>query len=152
MKRYRFRLENVLRVRRLQEEQAADRLRMAQRDADIASATIASRLAAYQSERQATEAPVSLPELLTHQALLELRAQAVEAARVRERVIKAVAAERRAEWALAAQRAAALERLDERRREEHRIAFERAEAVEVDDIVSGRAARATARRARRGIA
>ena len=53
----------------------------------------------------------------------------------------AVVDERRAEWAAARQRVAALERLEERRRDEHAIEVRRAEDRLVDDLVVARHAR-----------
>jgi len=72
---------------------------------------------------------------------LDNAAGAIAVARAEYRHALAVVDQQRAEWAAARQRVAALERLEERRREEHAIETRRAEDRLVDDLVVARHAR-----------
>ena len=75
------------------------------------------------------------------QSRLDNAAGAITVARGEYRQALAVVEERRAEWAEARRRVAALERLEERRRDEHAIEVRRAEDRLVDDLVVARHAR-----------
>ena len=72
---------------------------------------------------------------------LDNAAGAITVARAEYRHALAAVEQRRAEWAAARQRVAALERLEERRREEHAVEMRRAEDRLVDDLVVARHAR-----------
>lgn len=137
MKRYAFRLEVVLRARRAQEEvarqelaRANHRLRRAQERADA------------ERDRYAAMGPVTgTVDMVQDRQDRVWRTLAaatlVHAERTREDVAVA-AAVHQAAWREAAQRVAALERLDDRRRAEHAVAVGRAEAAEVDDLITSR--------------
>jgi flagellar export protein FliJ len=137
VKRYRFRLEQVQRVRQVQEDLAAAALGAAQR-------TEAALVVVEQARRDAAAArprpsgTYDGNEL--HRARVvwdaELRAlDRAEAERVRASLHTE---EQRAGWLIASRRVKALELLDERRREDHRVDADREEAARVDDLVAGR--------------
>jgi len=72
---------------------------------------------------------------------LDNAAGAITVARVEYRHALEVVDQHRTDWAAARQRVAALERLEERRREEHAVEARRAEDRLVDDLVVARHAR-----------
>jgi flagellar export protein FliJ len=137
VKRYRFRLEQVLRVRRIQEEQARLRVHAAQREVVTADAHVASRLASY-AATAATTVRGDRSALMSARASAELSARAVEHARTAAGQARAVHADRLDQWSGAAQRVEALERLEERRRAEYAVEEQRDIDRSVDDLVSGR--------------
>ena len=146
MKRYRFRLEQVLRVRRVQEEQARQRVHNAKRDVNNADERVQTRLDAY--EAAAAEAVVTSghrTKFMAQRSLGELRAQSVEMSRRDAASARVVHGQRVSEWSFAAQRVEALERLDERRRGEYAIEERRDEDRTVDDLTSGRHKRRSSR-------
>ena len=133
MKRYQFRLETVLRVRRLEEETA--RLGLLTANTVLADAC-ARRDAATAHYRQI---PIELgtcstEELRRTRQRAELAAATLAArqAAVGEAARHARAA--REAWMAAVSRVKVLERLDERRREEHRLELERDETRFLDDV------------------
>ena len=136
MKRYRFPLAQVLRVRRIEEEQAAAGMASARFDAEAAGETQQARL----SDLAGCGTPPSGGA--ARFALWADRVTCAGGALTRATETKLVADEtlavRRAEWADAARRVAALERLDERRREAHRREALRDEIVTADDMVTSR--------------
>jgi flagellar export protein FliJ len=77
--------------------------------------------------------------------MLDSAAGAVELARIAHRESLDVVDDRRADWAATQRRVAALERLEERRREEHALHARRDEDRLVDDIVVARYGRGTSR-------
>jgi len=137
VKRFRFRLDQVLRVRRVQEDQAKAALLLANRAAHDAAQAVEDRLADYASR--------SLPSgVQTYEAfertvfLLDSAAGAVEMARAARREALDVVDDRRAEYTAIRRRVAALERLEERRRAEHELETRRAEDRLIDDLVVAR--------------
>lgn len=140
MKRYRFRLEHVLRVRSLQEEQARQRVRIARMQASAAEAEVAVRSLAY-AQRGPLAGPADLDAQMVDRSDWQLTADGVRAARDRAEVAALLVEQRVLEWQVAATKVEALERLDERRRDEHLLDARHEEAVEVDDLVTGRHAR-----------
>jgi flagellar export protein FliJ len=140
MKRFRFRLDQVLHVRRVQEDRARFHLLSANRDAHLASAVVDERLAAY-AERRMPTGTQSFEDFERAVFRLDAAAGAIGVARARHREALAVVEERRTEWTGARRRVAALERLEERRRAEHAIEVQRAEDQLVDDLVVARHAR-----------
>jgi flagellar FliJ protein len=136
MKRYHFPLAQVLRVRRIEEEQAAAELASARFDAESAADAQQARV----SELAGCAAPPS--GTAARFALWADRVTCAGGALTRATETKLVAdqtmAARRAEWADAAMRVAALERLDERRRNAHRREALRDEIVTADDLVTSR--------------
>ncbi|HET6792939.1 MAG TPA: hypothetical protein VFH45_00770 [Acidimicrobiales bacterium] len=137
MKRYRFRLAGVLRVRRLEEEAARGRLFEARAALVAATTAVEAALAHYRSAPQPL-GEMSLEELSRHRLLADLAASSLAAARTAAEQAAATAAIRQAEWSAAAARVAVLERLDERRREEHRLEADRAEVAVLDDLTTSR--------------
>jgi flagellar biosynthesis chaperone FliJ len=127
----------VLRVRRLQEEQARWRLMQANRAARDTAERVDAALHSYVT----AERPIALmshADFTRSQFRLRQAALAVEQARAahREALDRVDAA--RVEWMEAKQRVAALERLESRRRDEHVIDMRRAEDRLIDDLVVAR--------------
>ncbi len=140
MKRYRFRLEKVLRVRRLQEEQQRARVLEARAEADRAGAAVEEAVERYRVAAHA-HGRMSAEELRRHQQLHELQAMAVQAARQHEAAALDLLAVRVAGWQEADVRVKVLERLDARRRAEHALEAQREAERTVDDLVTARLAR-----------
>jgi flagellar export protein FliJ len=140
MKRFRFRLDQVLHVRRVQEDQARFQLLSANRDAQLAATRVDERLAVY-ADRSMPVGPLPYEEFERAVFMLDSGAAAVGAARTSHREALEVVDARRADWTDARRRVAALERLEERRRAEHAIEVQRAEDQLVDDLVVARHAR-----------
>lgn len=140
MKRYRNRLQRVLDVRRIQEERARAALQQANNAETLARQVAETKRMRYR-EHQPVIGPVPFIHHNVDRSLHELRALAVLEAE--ERIVEAhvQVARRMGEWTQAAQKVEALERLDGRRRVEHAVEAERAEAQELDDMVTGRAGR-----------
>jgi flagellar export protein FliJ len=140
VKRFRFRLDKVLHVRRVQEDQARGELLLANRSAQLAALLVEERRASY-AQRAFPTGPQSYADFERTLFLLDAAAGAVEVARHQHRDALDVVDERRADWAIARRKVAALERLEERRREEHAVEVRRAEDQLVDDLVVSRFAR-----------
>ena len=138
MKRYQFRLEKVMKVRRIQQDQARAGVVEARRRADEAVAESARRLDAY-ATCPAPSTAVPAAAFLAARALHELKAQALVIARDGEEAAWEVVSLRLDEWSDAARRVSALERLDARRREEYALELRRDEDAQVDDLVVSRA-------------
>jgi len=137
MRRYRFRLDSVLRVRRLQEDVARGAL--ARADAAVAESqaalTVAREWFAELEHRPGSGQPAAWEARRT----LVLRAADEIDARIAD-VDAAAAARhhRQVELRDARGRVRALEKLDDRRREEHRLEAARQEERVVDDLVTSR--------------
>ncbi len=137
MKKFRFRLEQVQRVRRLQEDRARADLLNANRASHDAAVAVEARVRDYQS-RGFPEYAQTYAEFEHALFLLDTAAGAVEVARAAHRDALDVVAARRDDWAGARRRVAALERLEARRRAEHELELRRAEDRLVDDLVVAR--------------
>jgi flagellar export protein FliJ len=144
VKRFKFRLEQVLRVRRIQEDQARAKLLTANRAAHLAATRVEERLAEY-STRERPAGSQSIEQFERTLFLLDTAAGSVGVAREARREALEVVGARRSEWADAQRRVAALERLEDRRREEHAFEMRRAEDQLVDDLVVARHARGESR-------
>ena len=138
MKRYEFRMQKVLRVRRLQEDAA----RAAIAAARVVEQRAGDAVAGSHDHYRALSAP---SPATTATGFLGLRDQAsyrATSVRIAEGKLQ-VAAEATVEsvssWHVSHRRVEALERLDERRRDEHEIEARRAEDAAVDEIVVSRA-------------
>lgn len=141
MKRYRFPLATVLRVRTLQQEQARARLAAAASAEAAAADAVQVRLDRYR------ECLSAGPEILSRSAFLASRQQATA------RVLSVRSAEEaqlqatqdRAEafgaWTVAAGAERALRRLDERHRDLHRREVLADDDRAIDELVVGRAYR-----------
>lgn len=137
MRRYGFRLEVVLRARRAQEELARQELARANRRVREAQ----DRAAAEDQRYRSLGAPTGIVEMVEdrrERVWRELAAGTADEARRASEDEAVAAAVQQAVWREAAQRVAALERLDQRRRQEHALELARAEAAEVDDLVTSR--------------
>jgi flagellar FliJ protein len=137
MKKFRFRLEQVLRIRRLQEDQAKAELLGANRLAHEAATRVEERLQEYRG-RAFPDGPQPYETFERALFMLDAAASAVDVARARHVAACDIVAERRDEWAAARMRVGALERLEERRREEHALEARRDEDRLVDDLVVAR--------------
>lgn len=140
MKRYSFRLEPVLRVRRIEEDRAVLELANATRQLVAAQETLDRRVDRYGAV-PVPQGPVPVDQLLRMRARLDGVAASVVHAGVERLRAEANVDTRRQLWSDAATRVAALERLDERRRAEHATEAQRQELVEVDDMVVARVGR-----------
>jgi flagellar export protein FliJ len=132
MKRYHFALEAVLRVRRAQEEAAGFALAHAnqQRQRAIEALGVASArcdAVVLDQSRQDHES------FRRERDVTERRADAVKAALAVVDATSEEAAARHADWSAAAKLVAAVERLDERRREEWWADEQRAEMAAIDE-------------------
>jgi len=137
VKRFRFRLEQVLRVRRIQEDRARAELLAANRAAHDAAVRVEACISEYRT-RSFPEGVQPYADYERALFFLDTAASAVELARRAHRDALAVVDERRNEWMDAHRRVHALERLEERRRAEHEIENRRAEDRLVDDLVVAR--------------
>jgi flagellar FliJ protein len=139
-KRFRFPLETVLRVRRVQEEQARGRLMTANRNVTLAVQRVDDCTRRYSAlERPGGRQSVAAVESL----LFTLDAGAgslVWAHEVRANAV-ACAREELAAWSAAEQRVRTLERLRERARDEHAIAMRREDDRAADELATTRALR-----------
>ncbi len=137
MKRYRFRLEHVLRVRRVQSDLAAAELAGAQR---AEAAAVTAELARIQAVAERSRPAGSYPagDLLTDRAVWDAELASLNRLAAARVAAGLATAECRDGWLVASRRVKALELLDERRQEEHRIEMDRAEARRVDDLVASR--------------
>lgn len=137
MRRYQFPLETLRRVRTTQERAAIANLGAA----NVSWHKASENLGACQSAYIALQWPLDVysPEQLRQaRAGMHLSASCVHAATEQ---VAAESAKRDAameQWSLAARKVAALERLNERLKEEHRSACDREAQREADDIVNTR--------------
>ena len=143
MRKYRFRLEPVLRVRTMQEDLARAALAQANHRVVSAEAVVAARLSHYSSMALANGVR-SQSEFMRTRFSHEMAARSVREAEAARRQAEEEAAARREAWTEAAKEVQVLERLDERRRAEHALEAARQADAEVDDIVVGRFGRTQA--------
>jgi flagellar protein FliJ len=137
VKRYAFRLQRVLEVRRNEQDVARAEVLAASVRARVEAEALAARDRAY-AERLSPQGPTGAAEFLYEQAhraalghaVLEQRRRLVDA----EQELEAA----RAVWTSAAARVGALERLDERSRAEHTARALREDELIVDDLVVSR--------------
>jgi len=135
--RYRFRLEQVLRVRRAEEEVARQALQRANRALHNALAVHQEHVERYLHLARSL-GPMPLDAFHQEQISATLAAATVAASEVRLAEIQAETDRHRDAWFGAAQRVQALERLDERRRQEHIADEYLKEIATVDDLVAAR--------------
>jgi len=143
MRKYRFQLEPVLRVRTTQEDLARAALAQANHRVASADAVLAARLSHYSSMAMASGMR-SQSDFMRSRFSHEMAARSVRDAEAARRQAAEEAAARREAWTQAAKEVSVLERLDERRRAEHALEAARQADAEVDDIVVGRFARTQA--------
>ena len=137
MKKYAFRLAKVLRVRRIEEEQAAAQLAAASAAAVAAAAKEAgaAHALAARCARGGLQPAVSF---LAWAETTMLAGEALSDARADVEATDEELEDRRQEWSSAAARVSALEHLDERGRDAHELERRRDEAKTTDDIVNTR--------------
>lgn len=140
MTRYRFRLEQVLRVRRVQSDLAAAELAGAQRAEATAVAAEVARIQAV-AERARPAGSYPADALLTDRAVWDAELASLNRLAAARVAAGLATAECREGWLVASRRVKALELLDERRREEHRVEVDRVEARRIDDLVASRVPR-----------
>lgn len=137
MKRYRFRLEPVLRVRRNEQDLARSAVLAARADVASETAALDERDRAY-AAALAAHGTRSTADFTYEQAHRSALANAVLDQRRRlaqaERDVEVASAA----WTAAAARVGALERLDERSRAEHTARALREDELTVDDLVVSR--------------
>ena len=132
MNRYRFRLETVRRVRRAQEDLAIGAWRIAQGELRSADGAVDSALDHYRRHAVASGAMTATAFLAGHER--SSRAAEMVISSQAARTIASVAVdERRADWSVATQRVAGLDKLDQHKRNEHSQAAARGDAVIDDD-------------------
>ena len=139
MRGYRFRLQPVLRVRQLQEEQSRIELAMARRAEDEAHAATATRRSRFAAARTA---PAEDSTPLAHTRRRDRQRRMLDAL-VASQVAEACASDLRRrsqeDWEAAVVALRTMERLDERARAEHRREMERLEQIDLDELATSRA-------------
>jgi flagellar FliJ protein len=140
VKRYRFRLEPVLRVRRTEEEAARAQLAAANAAAGRQQSLLVERERAYEISLKSSGIQPTA-DFLFEQSSRSAHAAAVLEQRRRVREAHDDAARARGVWSGAAARVGALERLDERQRDEHRAATLKEDELTTDELVVSRHAR-----------
>lgn len=132
MNRYRFRLDAVRRIRRVQEDLAIGAWRVAQgelHDAEIAFQAAEDRYRAH----IAPAISMSASAFLAGREASARAADMVVTSQLSRTIASSALDDRRSAWSLAAQRVAGLDKLDERAHHEHALAAARSEAVVDDD-------------------
>ena len=137
MKKYKFRLDTVMRVRRTEEDLAKAQLAQANARVAEAVAMVDARLAHYAALPPSGGAG-STATFMASRFRQETAAAAVVAAKVARVAALQDAEAYRQVWSKKASEVSVLERLDERRRTEHVLEAARQADIEVDDIVVGR--------------
>jgi flagellar FliJ protein len=137
MKAYKFPLASVLRVRRIQEEQARAALMHANRLLTQAQQEVTDRLDHLRSTSTGSRL-VSRQAFQAQQVMHELQAGAVRYAQLRRDEARIHQEETRESWSTEAKRVSSLERLDERMREEYNVELNRDDARRIDDLVTSR--------------
>jgi flagellar protein FliJ len=141
VKGYRFRLEPVLRVRRLQEERARAALAMARRAEQDAQAETGRRRGLMAAARDAGLPDGSRLQWAAARDRQDRLAQAILVSQMAEAHAADLAAGNMAHWEEAALALRTLERLDERSREVWNEEQRRNEQRDLDELTSARAAR-----------
>lgn len=137
MRRYHFRLESVLRVRRLQAEAALGEFARATSEVARCDAIVSARLKEY-GPPGFVISEAATPDYLTTVATRARRGEAVILAHQGSVAAREMQEARRAAWQVSERRVQALERLDDRLREEHALDALRGEEREMDDVVVSR--------------
>jgi len=137
VKKYSFPLTKVLRVRRIEENQAAARLAAARIIANAAAVREAESRHAL-ATRCARHGLQPAASFLAWAETTMLAGEALSQAKAEVRCTEADVEARRSEWSSAAARVSALEHLDERGRATHDVERRRDETKTADDIVTTR--------------
>ena len=137
MKRYRFRLEPVLHVRRTEQDAARGALLAATAEVAAQQRELEQRQAAYTYRVQRPLA-ASTPEFRLEQSHRRALGQAVLEQQARIAHAREQQELARETWVAAAGRVGALERLDERQRAAHRLAELKEDDLLTDELVVAR--------------
>ncbi|CAN5435391.1 hypothetical protein BH10ACT3_BH10ACT3_15470 [soil metagenome] len=141
MKGYRFRLEPVLRVRRIQEERARAQLAMSRRAEADAAAETGRRRGLFAAARNAGLPDGSQRQWSAERDRQDRLAAAVISAQTAEAHAADLAFGNLSKWEEAAVALRTLERLDERSREVWNEEQRQVEQRDLDELTSARAAR-----------
>jgi flagellar export protein FliJ len=141
MKRYSFRLETVLKIRRIEEEQAKAALTQANHAITTAETEFKTRVDNY-GLIGTPAGPRNLHDFMTQRHHHAAAAAAIVAGASAVHTAKADAETARGTWNQAASRVTALENLDERSRAEHALEAAKEADMEIDDLVTSRHGRA----------
>jgi len=133
VKKYRFGLGSVLRVRRAEEDMARARMAVTQSEVDRATAELDQRLAAIGAARPDPRRSLGTA-FAAEREQLRRHAVAVTAARSAEANALTELRVAREEWEAAARRVRALERMDERHRAAWHLEATRAAQAATDEI------------------
>jgi flagellar FliJ protein len=137
MKKYRFRLDTVLRVRRIEQDRAAGALAAAQRRANEATNAQIRAEKSYVGAK-GIDGLRATASFLSHRGLVEASALSVLASRQSRQAADAAVDTQRDAYVEAAGRVTGLENLDERQRADHQVEVQRQDALMVDDLVTSR--------------
>lgn len=140
MKRYAFRLESVLKVRRIQAARARADLAMANLAVAAAENTLRAHVDTY-DELPRPSGTMTHEQFATTEGALRRSAATVTALAAHREAARARAQDHRNAWSFAAQRVSVLERLDDRQRDEYQIEADREAEHLVDDLVIARFSR-----------
>jgi flagellar FliJ protein len=138
MKRYRSRLETVARVRAIEERSALALVARCQQERIAAEAAVGVARARFAEACTPAPSPAPVADVVVHRLVATWRGDGVREAGERLAAADRALHDARAAHHLARRRLRILERLDERRREEHRLELERLERVEADQLVADR--------------
>ena len=138
MKRYTFRMEQVLRVRRLQEDVARSAVAGARRGELQAQEALDASTVRYQ-QLTAPGAALKTVDFLGLRDRTDHRAGAVQQSRVARSAATEATTAALHGWREAHNRVDALERLEGRRRDEHAVEVRRDEDLVADELVVARA-------------
>ncbi|MDP9431317.1 MAG: DUF3824 domain-containing protein [Actinomycetota bacterium] len=138
MRRYRFPLATVLRVRTLQQEQARARLGTAVAAEVAAAGAVQDSLDRYQNSVQSGREVVALSAFLASRQQSTARALSVRSAEGLQLQATRDRAEAFGAWTVAAGAESALRRLDERHRAEYQREVLREDDRAIDELVVGR--------------
>ncbi len=137
MRRYRFRLEQVLRLRRAQEELQRSRVLLANQEKVKAELRLAAREREY-GDLGRSSGPIPVSLFQAEELSFKLAAGAMKQARYQLEVATEVSHSEIDAWLHAKRAVMVLEHLDERRRVEHFLEEERREAVAMDEMATSR--------------
>jgi flagellar FliJ protein len=138
MRRYRFRLEPVLRVRRIEEDRARGAYAAAQRAEDDQARRSQAAAVAYEHAVATPPAASDANGFLRQMQHRAAMAEQVVAERNRLAAARVAVEQARLVWADAKAKVGALERLDERKRAEHAAEAVKADDAATDELVTAR--------------
>jgi flagellar protein FliJ len=143
VKRYKFRLAQVQKVRSIELDRAVGEVARARYDLNTANERVTAYEETYRTlPRQ--PAGTTTADLRSHLQQLRVSADAVVSARLAAVAQQQVVQDRMADWAEADRKVRLLEQLDERSRARHAEELLAEEQQVLDDIVTSRRARAAA--------